>query len=83
MKLRLSNMSHESLSYSNLPKELHVNCGSGAARIWRLGGKHGEREPIWGSGVETPSGVQSKAPGQGAKPPEAESSSMFLKGSFR
>jgi hypothetical protein len=45
-----------------------------------------EREPIWGSGGETPSGVQGQSPWsgvQGALPPEAESSSMFLKGSFR
>jgi hypothetical protein len=45
-----------------------------------------EREPIWESGGETPSEIQGQNPWsgvKGAKPPKAESSSMFLKGSFR
>jgi hypothetical protein len=63
-------------------------ANSGVARIWRFGGKHGERGAraymgVWG---ETPSGVQGQSPwsgGSGTKPPEAESSNIFLKGSFR
>jgi hypothetical protein len=49
-------------------------------------GEHGARA-YRGYGGETPSGVQGQSswsgPVQGALPPEAESSGMFLKGSFR
>jgi hypothetical protein len=71
--------------------QLTLRGFSGVARIWRLGANmaSAKRERIWGSGGETPQwspGPRGKAPGhrvQGALPPEAESSSMFLKGSFR
>jgi hypothetical protein len=53
---------------------------------WGANMESAEHEPIWGSGVKPPVGSRGKAPGhgvQGASPPEAESSSVFLKRSFR
>ena len=54
-------------------QEFSVGGGTKA----RTHGERAEREPIWGSGDRAPSGVHGQSPwwgGQGASPPEAESS---------